>query len=100
MFKKREAIGSYLRGTLMHERKAEGVDYVARTVTLPPDAAAALEKYAGLHDHFKALSFSHQRERAEAMAGAKKQETRARRIGKMVEDMQKSAAAKAIKSKV
>ena len=98
-FKKTDALRSYLRGTPMHERKTEGIDYVARKVTLPSDAVSALEEHAGLYDFFNRLSFSHQREWGEAIAGARKPETRQRRIAKMVVDIQKQRTAKAEKQK-
>jgi hypothetical protein len=75
----------YIRDTPMEERVTEGVDYVKRTTTLPKDAVAAMKPYKGLEAFFYSISFSHQREHMEALAGAKKPETRQRRIEKMVE---------------
>jgi len=69
----------------MEERKTEGVDYVARTVVLPPDALKAMKPFKGLDEFFYAMSFSHKREYVEAIADAKKPETRLRRIEKMIE---------------
>jgi len=69
----------------MEQRKTEGIDYVKRTVVLPPDALAVLNKHKGLADYFYSLSFSHKREHIEALVAAKKPETRARRIDKMAE---------------
>ena len=54
-------------------------DEAPRVVKPPRDLAAAI-KAAGLGGSWKALSFTHQREHAEAIEGAKKPETRARRI--------------------
>ncbi len=84
-FRARAAIKTYLRATPVAGRQTEGIDYAARTVVLPADAAAALNGHPGLHAYFRSLSFSHQREWAESIAEAKKPETRARRIQKMTE---------------
>lgn len=97
-FKKAEALKKHLRATPMLERTTEGVDYVGRTVTLPADAAGALATVPGLSDLFGRFSFSHKREWAEAIADAKKPETRARRIGRMVEDLQKQRDQKTAKA--
>lgn len=50
-----------------------------RVVTLPADLAAAIDG-AGVRDRWDRLSYSHQRENVEAVEGAKKPETRQRRI--------------------
>ena len=55
------------------------LDTAARTVTPPADLVRAL-KAAGALAAWKALSYTHQREHAEAIEGAKKPETRERRI--------------------
>lgn len=55
------------------------LDTAPRTVELPDDLAAALEA-AGLREAWDRLSFTHQREHAEAVEGAKRPDTRARRI--------------------
>jgi len=93
-FKKREQLKAFKRGTPMHERKIEGVDFQTRTVTLPADAAEAVGSVPGASDFFKGLSFSHQREWAEAIAAARRPETRARRIAKMVEDLRAKVSTK------
>lgn len=54
-------------------------DDAPRVVTPPPELMKELRK-AGLTLAWKALSFTHQREHAEAIVDAKKPETRARRI--------------------
>ena len=54
-----------------------------RTVEAPDDLRAALEA-AGLWERWQKLSFTHQREHVEAVEGAKKLETRGRRIAKCV----------------
>ncbi|MFN0012735.1 MAG: YdeI/OmpD-associated family protein [Phycisphaerales bacterium] len=50
-----------------------------REVGLPKDMKAALKK-AGVLDRFEAMSFTHRREYVEAYTGAKKPETRDRRL--------------------
>ncbi|MEP6763166.1 MAG: YdeI/OmpD-associated family protein [Gemmatimonadaceae bacterium] len=66
-------------------RITEGIDYAARTVTLPADALKAVKKHAGMEKYFYALAFTHKKEHVEAIVGAKKPETRERRIEKMIE---------------
>jgi hypothetical protein len=56
------------------------LDSEPRTVTPPADLVKALKASAGGLDGWKELSFTHQREHVEAIEGAKKPETRARRI--------------------
>jgi hypothetical protein len=60
------------------------VDCRPRVVELPDDLRAALDA-AGLAEHWTELSFSHRREHVEWVTGAKKPETRARRIAAVVE---------------
>lgn len=83
----------------MEQRKAEGIDYVKRTVTLPADAQKAVDKVKGLSDHFYAQSFTCKREYVAAITEAKKPETRARRIEKMVEMLLPKMHAKQLKTK-
>jgi hypothetical protein len=71
----------------MEERKVEGIDFVKRTVTLPADAQAAIDKFKGLSDCFYAASFTYRKEAVMAIADAKKEETRKRRIDKLVEEL-------------
>jgi hypothetical protein len=61
------------------------LDEAARTVETPPDLVAALKRVRQGMAAWKALSFTHQREHVEAILGAKKEETRARRVVKAVE---------------
>jgi hypothetical protein len=63
------------------------LDTAPRTVAVPSDLAAALAKEPGLRERFDALSFTHQREHVEAIEGAKKPETRQRRIDKALETL-------------
>lgn len=57
---------------------------VRQPIALPADALAALEATPGARAAFERLSYTHQREHVEAILEAKKPETRARRIAKMV----------------
>lgn len=59
------------------------LDTTPRTVELPDDLSAAIEA-AGVRAAWDALSHSHRREHAEAVEGAKRPETRARRIATLV----------------
>lgn len=67
------------------------LDLEERTVEVPGDLAAALER-AGVRGRFDALSFSDRRKLVEWVAGAKRAETRKRRIAKTVEDTGKGRA--------
>jgi hypothetical protein len=62
------------------------LDAAPREVEVPADLAAALKK-AGLLKAFDGLSFSRRKEAVVAVEGAKKQETRERRIEKVVTDL-------------
>jgi hypothetical protein len=55
-----------------------------RTVEVPADLATALAE-AGVRDAFDSLSYSRRREHVEAVIGAKRPETRRRRIDRAVE---------------
>lgn len=61
------------------------LDEAERTVDLPPELAAALDADPEAKAAFDKLSFTHRREHAEAVAGARKPETRARRVAKALE---------------
>ena len=76
----REAAG--LQGTETLNVTLE-LDTDVREVTPPSDLARAL-KAARVWDAWRTLSYSHKREYAEAVEGAKKPETRARRIDNAV----------------
>jgi hypothetical protein len=56
------------------------LDTGKREVKPPPDLVKALKAAPDAWDRWQELSFSHQREHAEAVAEAKKADTRARRI--------------------
>jgi hypothetical protein len=54
-------------------------------IVLPADARTALTKVPAAKASWDKLSYTHRKEHAEAITGAKKPETRARRIQRMVE---------------
>lgn len=61
------------------------LDTDERTVEPPRDLVQALKAAPPAWDRWRELSYSHQREYAEAVEGAKKPETRARRIESAVQ---------------
>ena len=61
-------------------------DSEKRTVEVPQDLAGALKK-AGLTDMFAKMSYTHQKEYANAVSEAKREETRVRRIEKTIEQL-------------
>lgn len=61
------------------------LDTEERTVDVPADLAAALKRDAKAAKAWEALSFTHRREHVEAILGAKRAETRARRVAKALE---------------
>jgi hypothetical protein len=77
----REAAG--LTGDETLEVKLD-LDLEKREVEMPKDLARALNASPGAAERWQALSFTHQREYVEAVDGAKKAETRARRIENIV----------------
>jgi hypothetical protein len=72
-------------GFRKHTRAAAGGDDAPRTVAVPDDLAAALAAEPGLREAFDAMSYTHRRDWVEAVEGAKRPETRARRISQAVE---------------
>ncbi len=98
-FRKSEAIGPKLRDIPMDARQVEGVDFVNRTVTFPKDVLQALKPHKELLALLEDMSFSHKKEYAEAIVTAKKPETRARRIEKMIEMLGKYKTEKEKKKK-
>ncbi|WP_242926126.1 YdeI/OmpD-associated family protein [Pontibacter vulgaris] len=85
---------SALRFKHASERKAPsmfgvdkpGIDRVARTVTVPDDLKEALDSM-GFLEVFEKLSFTQRKEAVLGVTEAKRPETRANRIGKIVEQM-------------
>jgi hypothetical protein len=69
-------------------------DTAPRTVTLPTELAAVLKKNATARAGWEAMSFTHQREWAAAIADAKKPETREKRIAQAIEALTARAQAK------
>jgi len=61
------------------------LDDEKREVTPPADLVKALEAAPPAWDRWRELSYTHQREHAEAVETAKKPDTRARRVAKAVE---------------
>lgn len=59
-------------------------DEEKRTVEIPNDLAAALEK-SGLSEVFSKMSYTHQKEYVNSISDAKREQTRARRIEKTIE---------------
>jgi hypothetical protein len=66
-------------------------DTEARVVTPPKELAAILKKNAAARTGWQAMSYTHQREWATAIADAKKPETRERRIAQAIEALTKRA---------
>ena len=62
------------------------LDTAPREVDLPADAAAALDA-ASLRPTWDALSYTRRREHAEAIMGAKRPDTRARRVAALLADL-------------
>jgi hypothetical protein len=87
----REAAG--LEGHETLEIRLE-LDGDKREVTPPKDFAAALRAVPSGLELWRALSYSHQREHVEAIEGAKKPETRARRIEAAVRAVAQSVSSR------
>jgi len=60
-------------------------DTAPRIIDVPDDLQRALAKNAAARKAFESLSYSHRREHAEWVASAKKEETRARRVARVIE---------------
>lgn len=88
--------GRYMVGVSAENREAAGVkggdtihvtielDTAPRTVTLPPDFAAALKKSKAAKQFFDSLSYSNQLRHVLSVEQAKTAETRQRRIEKAI----------------
>jgi len=63
------------------------VDEAPRQLELPPELAQALASDARLRAAFDSLSFTRRRELAESIAGAKRAETRSRRLADTLETL-------------
>ena len=62
-------------------------DDAPRTVDVPDDLRAALAQEPDLRARFDALSYSNQRRHVLSVTGARTEETRARRIGKVISEL-------------
>jgi len=78
----REAAG--LEGTETLVVRLE-LDVEPRVVTPPADLVRALEGKPGAFARWRTLSYTHQREHVEAIEGAKRPETRTRRIERVLD---------------
>lgn len=87
----REAAG--LKGTETLTVKI-ALDTAERTVEIPPELAREFKKNRAAAACWEALSFTHRREHAEAIADAKKPETRARRVANALRMLTAPAARK------
>jgi hypothetical protein len=88
--------GEYLLPVAAEVRAAAGVaagdeievdlelDTAPRVVEVPPDLAVALDAAPGAREAFAALSYSNQRQHVLSVEGAKTDETRTRRVAKVV----------------
>jgi hypothetical protein len=63
------------------------LDTAERTVSIPDDLAEALQRSPGAHQAFQALAYTKRRERVESVEGAKRAETRRRRIDAIVSEL-------------
>ena len=92
--------GVFMVGVSAENRKLTGVaagdevevtlelDDQPREVEVPKDLAAALRKDAAARKRFEALSYSNQNRHVLSVTGAKTDETRQRRIAKVLADLQ------------
>lgn len=60
-------------------------DSATKTIKLPEEISAAFKKNKKASEYFHSLAFSHKREYIEYIVGAKKQETRKRRVDVMMD---------------
>ena len=83
----RSAIGKDIGDTV---KLSVEQDTAERIVEVPTELAKALRRAKGAKKKFDGLSFTHRREHAEMVAGAKKDETREQRIAKILSELSKS----------
>ncbi len=88
--------GRFLLGASAAVRDAAGIaagqthtvavelDTAPRSIEVPEDLAAALADHPAAAEAWKSLSYSHQRQHADAIAAATKPETRQRRIASTI----------------
>ncbi|KIP51975.1 YdeI/OmpD-associated family protein [Leucobacter komagatae] len=63
------------------------VDLAERTVAVPPELTVALAEAPRAQEAFEALPYTQRKEHAAAVAGAKRPDTRERRIAKIVSEL-------------
>ena len=68
-------------------------DSAVRTVSIPADLARAFRAKPGAKERWNSLSFTQRREYAEALTGAKKAETRERRLATILRALARRPAA-------
>lgn len=83
----RDAIGAHAGATVHVVMEP---DEAARTVSIPADLQMALEASQHAGARFAALPYSHQKEYVDWIEGAKKAETRLRRLQTVMERLQQS----------
>jgi hypothetical protein len=93
--------GTFMLGVSMANREAAGVaagqlldvdielDTAPRTVDVPDDLAAELEQDDAAKATWEGWSFTRQKEAARSLTEAKKPETRARRLEKVLADLRR-----------
>jgi hypothetical protein len=70
------------------------LDNEKREVTAPTDLIRALKALPDAMEQWRELSYTHQREHVEAIQGAKKPDTRSRRIGRAIAMLQSKSRAR------
>ncbi len=83
----------------MEERQVDGIDFVNRTVKLPTDAHDAVNQFEGMAACLESLSFTAKKEYVMNITGAKKEETRIKRINKMINDLEQKMYTSDLKTK-
>ena len=78
---------SGVAGGEVHDVMVE-LDTTPRTVEVPADLATALTDRPRARAFFDSLSYTHRKEIARALTSAKKQDTRDRRLARILEDLQ------------
>jgi hypothetical protein len=69
------------------ENPAPGIDYTTRTIEVPSALQKLLDKNKPAATFFHSLAFTHKREYVEWIVGAKKEETKARRLETTMEKL-------------
>jgi Bacteriocin-protection, YdeI or OmpD-Associated len=66
---------------------APGIDFEKRTIQIPTELNSLLSKSKPAHSFFETLSFTNKREYVEWIVGAKKEETKAKRLTTIIEKL-------------